>query len=119
MLNEYKDYVNNYLNERNLSPGEKLFTNFDPYGHINTHFYRNEYSCNLYKELLEQKQNNDSYYGNTPYYENYINTDKYFKNIDKIKGDEYKTYDKEIIGLLSQSLGHYRLDVVVNHYLRF
>lgn len=119
LLSEYKSYINNYLDERNLNPGEKLFSNFDPYGHINTHYYRNEYSCNLYNELLENKLNNEPYYNGSPYYENYINTDKYFNNIDKIKDDTYKDYDKEIVGLLSQSLGHYRLDVVVNHYLRF
>ena len=119
ILSEHRDYINNYLNSLNIKPDEPIFKGFDPYNHINTHYYRNEYSCSLYNELLQNKENNEPYYSNTPYYENYINTDKYFKNIDKINGDEYKGYDKEIIGLLSQNLGHYRLDVVCNHYLRF
>lgn len=71
----------------------KLFDTFDK--KCDNHACRSEYATSLYKELLEEK----------------------LKNGYEMKAD-YRGYEKEIISEVSKNLGHNRLSVVVEHYLR-
>ena len=58
---------------------------------IDNHAFRAEYARDLYNQIAEQKT--------------------------EIKND-YRGYDKEIVREVSKALGHNRLNVVVEHYLR-
>ncbi|MED4885473.1 hypothetical protein P9764_16645 [Bacillus smithii] len=60
---------------------------------IDNHAFRHEYARNLYQELLEQRDNSREV-------------------------ELYRVYDKEILREVSEALGHSRLSVVVEHYLR-
>lgn len=66
-----------------------LFDNYT--SKIDNHSFRAEYATNLYKELAEQK-------------ETIIN--------------DYKGYDSTILKEVSEALGHSRINVVGDHYLR-
>jgi len=60
---------------------------------IDNHAFRHEYARNLYQELLEQR--------------------------DQDRQEElYRGYNKEVLREVSEALGHSRLSVVVEHYLR-
>ena len=94
-----------------------LFDGFDKSCHLNCHWYRNEYSVNLYRQLLSEAEADKPFYGGSNYMDYAINIVKVANNISKY-GEHYKGYDTTILSLVSQSLGHFRLDVVANHYLR-
>lgn len=71
---------------------DKNDTLFDSYtAKVDNHAFRAEYATNLYEELASQK-------------ENLLN--------------DYKGYDSELLKQVSENLGHSRLSVVVDHYLR-
>lgn len=66
---------------------------FDKYSKdIDNHAFRGDYATNLYTELLAEKGYSEG---------------------------DYRGFDREIIKEVSGNLGHSRLDVVVNHYLKF
>jgi hypothetical protein len=62
---------------------------------IDNHAFRAEYARERYSELIQQKRSLG---------------EEILKN--------YRMYDREILHLLSKSLGHDRISVVVEHYLR-
>ena len=69
--------------------GEVLF---DRYPHrIDNHELRHQYARELYNELVEQKGHDDA---------------------------NYRGFDKQILRDVSEALGHSRISVVVEHYLR-
>jgi integrase len=68
--------------------GEPLFKKYTK--KIDNHAFRAEYARNRYREIL----------GNC-----------YDKN-------DYRGFDKDVLGVLTKDLGHNRLDVVVYHYLK-
>lgn len=119
ILPEYRDYCTNYVENfyNTHTQNTPLFADFDSNRHINCHWFRNEYSCNLYLQLKNETDNGESYFNGSDYL-HYINSSKVADNFKK-HGDEYKGHDTMILSLVSQCLGHYRLDVCVNHYLRF
>lgn len=57
---------------------------------IDNHSFRGEYTAKRYKELVEEKGQDMR---------------------------DYKGYDKELLSILSQDLGHNRLNVVIDYYL--
>lgn len=100
------------------APTTPLFPDFDPHRHINTHWYRNQYSCILYRQLSAEAAAGRPYYGGSNYLRYAIDSGKVERNIRR-HGSTYKGHDTEVLSLLSQSLGHFRLDVCTDHYLRF
>lgn len=58
---------------------------------IDNHAFRGEYARDLYDQIAEQKEE---------------------------VGSDYRGYDKDILREVSEALGHSRLSVVVEHYLR-
>ena len=71
------------------SNSDYLFNNYT--SKIDNHSFRAEYATNLYRELAEQKE-----------------------NLQK----NYRDYDSVILKEVSEALGHSRINVVVDHYLR-
>lgn len=120
VLPEYRPFIDKYISDfySSHSRSTPLFSDFDPHRHINCHWFRNEYSCNLYSQLKNEFENGKPFYNDSDYLNYAINSSKVAANFRK-HGDIYKGHDTMVLSLLSQSLGHYRLDVCTNHYLRF
>lgn len=70
-------------------PGELLWDKYT--SKIDNHAFRGEYARDLYNQIAEQKE--------------------------EVKAD-YRGYDKEVLLEVSNALGHNRVNVVVEHYLR-
>lgn len=68
----------------------KLFTRYTK--EINNHAFRRAYATNRYQEIL--------------------------KSLGRPEKQDYRGYDEEVIQTLTLDLGHNRLDVCVEHYLR-
>lgn len=113
---ELSDLLTSYYATHDLTA--PLFPNFDPHRHVNTHWYRNQYSCVLYRQLSDEAATGRPYYGGSEYLHYAIDSGKVARNIERY-GSSYKEHDTEVLSLLSQSLGHFRLDVCTDHYLRF
>lgn len=113
---ELADLLTHYYATHDLTA--PLFPGFDPHRHINTHWYRNQYSCALYRQLAGEAAAGRPYYGGSDYRRYAIDNAKVERNIRRY-GSTYKGHDTEVLSLLSQSLGHFRLDVCTDHYLRF
>jgi len=69
-------------------PEQRLFEKYT--SKIDNHAFRAEYAQNRYKELLNGRED----------------------------AQDYRGYDRAVIGQISLDLGHNRLNVVVDHYLR-
>lgn len=78
-----------FIKEYFTSNSNNLFDSYT--AKIDNHSFRAEYATNLYKELSEQKEN---------------------------IANDYKNYDSSLLRQVTEALGHSRLNVVVDHYLR-
>lgn len=82
----------------------------------NPHFFRAEYAQNLYNDLLEAKNAKIDYYDGMR--ERFINEANAERALERYAYDTYKGYTLAVVAEVSQNLGHNRLDVILNHYLR-
>ena len=101
ILNCFRDNITSIVN--NAKDGETIFKKFTT--KINAHALRREYASNLYNEL-EQGQHKD--------YKKY-GLEKAWRKGVKTEGD-FRGYNAENLAVVSQSLGHNRLDVVIYNY---
>lgn len=109
---EYREEIEKRIDS--TSPNEKLFERI--HKHADIHSYRREYAQHLYKDVIKNKNNIRKelikIYGNR--HEPKIKSEKY-----KTKGDDnFFVGNRDNIYLITKSLGHERLDVAVNSYLR-
>ncbi|MCH5301119.1 MAG: hypothetical protein J1E56_07360 [Ruminococcus sp.] len=111
VLPYYQGSVENFIKTRENEP--LLFDKIHNAADI--HSYRREYAQDLYDIVTHDPETADQYravYGP--------------RNEPKAKGEYYYSHDKEApfagrrddISIVSQALGHNRLDVSVNHYLK-
>lgn len=96
------------------APNSKLFDRI--HRHADIHSYRRNYAQELYKDIIKNENNfkNKLYelYGER--FEKNIKSNKYYT-----KGEEnYFSGIRDDIFYITKSLGHERLDVAVNNYLR-
>lgn len=115
ILPKYQKNVTEYVNK--LEREKKIFA-FDSINkNANIHAYRREYARELYNEV----SNNPNY--KTRLMTEYNNRGFEYKGRYDINGD-YKSNDGVLkanrgdLFIVSQALGHNRIDVVANHYLR-
>ncbi len=89
ILADYRDRITEIVNS--CPDVEKpLFEKYDK--NIDNHAFRSEYASTLYNQCLE--------------------------NGEHTNGENYRGYDKGAIQYVSNALGHSRLNVVVEHYIR-
>jgi len=98
-------HINNYGNKPFWNKVDK---------NLNTHWYRGVYANGLYQDLLNAKKNGVDYFKG--YKSLFINHNKF---INAIKGhsQNVKGYDVECLAMVSQNMGHNRIDVVYTNYL--
>lgn len=113
VLKSKQEQITKFVNDSISKNGNQPFWNA-PNKNLNTHWYRGEYAKALYNELLQAKADGQDYYGG--YRSTFINEGKYEQAI-KGHNSTTKGYDTECLALVSQSLGHNRIDVVYSNYL--
>lgn len=81
---------------------------------LNTHWYRAEYANTLYNDLITAKNHKEDYFEG--YRDTFVNVGK-FEQATEEHGAITKGYDTESLAVVSQNLGHNRIDVVYTNYL--
>lgn len=81
---------------------------------LNTHWYRSEYAHNLYNDLIFARNKKQDYFEG--YRDTFVNALRY-ERATKGHGTIAKGYDTESLAIVSQNLGHNRIDVVYSNYL--
>ena len=81
---------------------------------LNTHWYRVDYAKGLYNDLLNAKNSNQDYFNG--YRDTFINEAK-LTTATKNHKPTTKGYDTEVLAMVSQNLGHNRIDVIYTNYL--
>ena len=81
---------------------------------LNTHWYRSEYARALYNDLVSAQNNKQDYFNG--YRDFFVNSSRLELTTKRHK-QTVKGYDVECLGVVSQCLGHNRIDVVYSNYL--
>ena len=81
---------------------------------LNTHWYRGDYAKGLYNDLLNAKNHGQDYFDG--YRDKFINPTK-LATATKNHKSTTKGYDTEVLAMVSQNLGHNRIDVIYTNYL--
>ena len=81
---------------------------------LNTHWYRSEYAKNLYNDLVAAQISGKDYFNG--YRDFFVNSSRLELTTKRHK-QTVKGYDVECLGVVSQCLGHNRIDVVYSNYL--
>lgn len=89
VLESHQKAITELVNSKPL--GETMFKEYNI--HIDNHSLRAEYATNLYYQIIESRG-------------------------EDTNSETYRGYDKEAIKEVSEALGHSRLNVVVEHYMR-
>jgi len=123
VLEKYEQDVRNIIEQTKTDGRKKLFNHIPK--EIDVHGLRREYCQGLYDEIKDNKELRDKILENyPPRRELKTQKDKDGNTVTKeIKSDVYKDRDGNVwkrdnIYVLSQALGHNRLDVSVTHYLK-
>lgn len=111
VLPQYKDQVKEILQSRE-NPHAPIFDHI--HGAADVHGYRREYARALYNYVKENPAEREKY------------AERYPERREDVKGDTYYSHSKEHpfkgkrddVYIVSQALGHNRLEVTVNHYLK-
>lgn len=102
-------FVDNYQSKN----GDKPFWNkVDK--NLNVHWYRAEYAKALYSDLVSAQSNKQDYFNG--YRDFFVNSSR-LALATKGHRQTTKGYDTECLGVVSQCLGHNRIDVVYSNYL--
>lgn len=111
---EYKQQVLEVIEKAKESGKTRLIEHIPK--HMDIHSLRREYAKNLYKDITKDRQLRDdilkNYKPRMEYKNNKEIKSKFYTDRDKNK------YERDDIYIISQSLGHNRLDVSVTHYLK-
>lgn len=105
--------ITNFVNRHIEEKGNQCFwTKVDK--NLNTHWYRGTYAENLYNELVDSKTKGMDYFDG--YRNEFVNQGKLESAMQGHK-EITKGYDTELLAVVSQNLGHNRIDVVYTNYL--
>ena len=111
VLPQYREEVKEILASRE-NPHAPIFDHI--HSACDVHGYRREYARDLYNLVKDNQEIRERY------------AEKYPERAENVKGDQYHSHSKEHpftgqrdnIYIVSQALGHNRLEVSVNHYLK-
>lgn len=108
-----RERITEFVNSKN--PNEPFF----PKGiaqNTNPHWERRAYAQESYNQLLEAKQNGIDYYNG--YKELFINQERQEIACSRYKNDVVHGYQKQEMSEVSQFLGHNRIDIIYQSYLK-
>lgn len=102
------DRVREIIAQRTDEPRDRLFERV--HGAADVHGYRREYARTLYQELQrdrEFRQDLERFYKIKPTAREYI-----------VRDGSRERYDRDSMGIVSQSLGHNRIDTTIRNYIK-
>lgn len=114
VLSYYQKSITDFVNQKIADTGAYSHLWDKVNKNINTHWYRAEYAERLYKELEQSKLSNMPFFNG--HYGELINQSK-LEIATKKYGKTCKGYDTELLAMVSQELGHNRIDVIYTNYL--
>lgn len=108
-----QEAITSFVDKHQSKNGNKSFWNkVDK--NLNTHWYRAEYARTLYNDLVFAQNNKQDYING--YRDFFVNSSR-LALATKGYGQITKGYNTECLGVVSQNLGHNRIDVVYANYL--
>ena len=108
-----QEAVTSFVNKHQSQNGNQPFwTKVDK--NLNTHWYRAEYAKTLYNDLITANNHRQDYFEG--YRDTFVNSQRLEQATDG-HGQITKGYDTEALAVVSQNLGHNRIDVVYSNYL--
>lgn len=113
VIKDKQEYITKFVDKHISTLGNKPFwSKADK--NLNTHWYRGEYAHTLYNDLITAKHNRQDYFEG--YRDTFVNISKLEQAITGHK-ETTKGYDTETLAVVSQNMGHNRIDVIYNNYL--
>ena len=112
VLNEYKDKVTEVVDKHSAGTGKPLFDTYD--SHIDNHAYRGQYSVALLCQLEAERLGRKELCGGDFDPHSLVN----LHGKDAETNAPYRGHDRDICGMVSCALGHNRLCVVFESYIR-
>ena len=112
VLNEFKDKLTEVVDKHRRSAGGPLFDTYD--SHIDNHAFRSEYATALLIQLESERKASVELCGGDfdPY--TLVN----YKGKDAETSAPFRGHDRDICGMVSGALGHNRLSIVFESYIR-
>lgn len=105
--------ITDFVSQHSATKGNQPFWN-KINKNLNTHWYRGDYAKGLYNDLLNAKNHGQDYFDG--YRDKFINPTK-LATATKNHKSTTKGYDTEVLAMVSQNLGHNRIDVIYTNYL--
>lgn len=113
VIKERQKDITDFVDKHSSINGNKPFwSKVDK--NLNVHWYRGEYAHLLYNDLITAKNNKQDYFKG--YRDSFVNSAK-LEQATRGHGQITKGYDTEALAIVSQNLGHNRIDVVYSNYL--
>ena len=112
VLNEYKERLTAVVDKHPRLPEKPLFKSYD--SHIDNHAFRAEYATSLLHQLENERAAGQALFGGDFDSQSLIN----LKGRDAESAAPYRGHDRDICAMVSGALGHNRLSVVFEHYIR-
>ncbi len=112
VLNEYKDKVTEVINKHISGEGKPLFNTYD--SHIDNHAFRSQYATALMYQLESERAAMVALCGGDFDPRSLVN----LRGKDAETDAPYREHDRDICGMVSGALGHNRLEIVFQNYLR-
>lgn len=108
-----QEAVTSFVDKHQSQKGNKPFwTKADK--NLNTHWYRAEYAKALYNDLITANNHRQDYFEG--YRDTFVNSER-LEQATEGHGQITKGYSTEALAVVSQNLGHNRIDVVYANYL--
>jgi hypothetical protein len=114
VLDSHQQAITDFVNSRMVQKGKDAPLWDKVNKNINTHWFRAEYAEQLYKELEQSKFNGEEYFNGK--YDEFINQLK-LETATRRYVSTCKGYDTNLMAMVSQELGHNRIDVIYTNYL--
>lgn len=111
VLNEYKERLTAIVDAATALE-KPLFKDYD--SHIDNHLFRGEYATALLKQLEEERAAMQELCGGDFDPRGLIN----LRGRDAESDAPYRGHDRDIVGMVSGALGHNRLCIVFQSYIR-
>lgn len=116
VLEQERQRITELVNQKSTEQGANapMFRAVD--SNANPHYARREYAQALYTDLkLAHEQRYDYYDGLRS---RFINEQALDKAVSRYNNEIVRGYDGDVMGEVSQNMGHNRIDVILYHYLK-
>lgn len=116
MLEQERQRITELVNQKSTEQGANapMFRAVD--SNANPHYARREYAQALYTDLKHAHGQGHDYYDGLR--SRFINEQALDKAVSRYNNEIVRGYDRDVMGEVSQNMGHNRIDVILYHYLK-